>query len=144
VTSRETIYAALFSLVSAVPGLTSASRRVRHWNEVPAAEQPALIMEQVGETAQYQSWTMPPRWVLHVDLALYVNVGGDQQASPQALLNPFIDAVAAALAPPPGQEMQTLGGLVNACRLAGKIEIVGGGDWGPQAVALIPVEILVF
>jgi hypothetical protein len=140
---REAIYSALFALLSTIPGIVTFSRRVRHWTDVPPVEQPALIQEQFEESARYVGRAFPAKWTLSLNLALYVNVGNDQQAAPSQTLNPLLDAVLAALLPPPGQEEQTLGGLVSHCRLSGKVLIAEGGSLGPQAAALIPVEIVV-
>ena len=134
---------ALFALVSAIPGIITASRRVLHWTDVPPAQQPALIQEEWEETAHHVGRGFPTKWTLSLNLALYVNVGNDQQAAPSMVLNPLLDAIVAALEPPAGQEEQTLGGLVSHCRVSGKVVIAEGGSLGPQAAALIPVEIVV-
>ena len=39
--NRETIHAALFARLSAVPGFVTASRRLKHWSDTPGGEQPA-------------------------------------------------------------------------------------------------------
>ncbi|MGA7577853.1 MAG: hypothetical protein WBW52_06815 [Desulfobaccales bacterium] len=140
---REAIYSALFALLSTIPGIVTCSRRVRHWTDVPPAEQPALIQEQFEESARYVGRAFPAKWTLSLNLALYVNVGNDQQAAPSQTLNPLLDAVLAMLEPSGGQEEQTLGGLVSHCRISGKVLIAEGGSLGPQAAALIPVEIVV-
>jgi hypothetical protein len=61
------------------------------------------------------------------------------------VLNPLLDAIAAALAPT-GADLvagaQTLGGLVKHCWISGAIE-TDEGALGGQAVAIVPVEILV-
>lgn len=138
--TREPIYSALFALVSAMPGLQTASRRLVHWSDVAPANQPALYMAQTGEVAQTTVRGAPIRWTLSVDLYLYVNVGNDPNATPASILNPLLDALMAALMPSPGQ-VQTLGGRVSQCWIAGKIE-TDEGVLGPQSVAVIPIEIL--
>ncbi len=141
--NREAIYSALFALLSTIPGIVTFSRRVRHWTDVPPVEQPALIQEQFEESARYVGRAFPAKWTLSLNLALYVNVGHDQHAAPSTVLNPLLDAIVAALEAPEGQEEQTLGGLVSSCHVNGKIVIAEGGSLGPQAAALIPVEIVV-
>ena len=138
----EPIYAALFAKVKDAPGIVYATRRVKLWSDVPEAHQPALIQEQAGIGVQHQGPGFPPKWTLAADLALYVNAGNDQEAVPVITLNNLISAVCAALAPAGDQERQTLNGLVFDCRVNGKIEISEGGSLGPQAVAVIPVEIV--
>jgi hypothetical protein len=60
-----------------------------------------------------------------------------------AALNPLIDAIEAALAPPPVTGLQNLGlpEMVQHASIAGKVEINEGG-LRDQAAATIPVEIL--
>ena len=52
---REPIYAALFTLASGAANFVTVSRRLRHWSDVGAAEQPALFMIQKSETAEERS-----------------------------------------------------------------------------------------
>jgi len=56
-------------------------------------------------------------------------------------LNNEVDAIVAALDREPASGMQTLGGLVHDCRIAGDIE-TDEGRLGQQAVAIIPIEII--
>jgi len=136
--NRETIYAALFTLVSAAPGFVTSSRKLLHWNDVPPSARPALFQAQKGETA-VQVTGLPTKWMLGVDLYVYVSTKGVDH--PGAVLNPILDAIATMLDQPfPGQS-QTLGGLVQYARIDGKIE-TDEGTLGDDAVAIIPVTIL--
>ncbi len=138
-TPRETIYTALFALVSGAASFATASRRFRLITEVPVGQMPALYMSQAGETVA-RSRVAPPRYTMRVDVALYAqNPDASQSAAPQ--LNALIDAVEAALQPPvPGTD-QTLGGLVSHCYLCGEIELFEG-SLGNRAGAVIPIEIV--
>jgi hypothetical protein len=49
---REPIYAALFTLVAGAASFVTISRRLRHWSDIGAAEQPALFMIQKSENAE--------------------------------------------------------------------------------------------
>ncbi|MGO9622367.1 MAG: hypothetical protein ACLPT6_13305 [Desulfobaccales bacterium] len=140
---REAIYSALFALVSSIPGIVTASRRLVHWTDVPAVEQPAIYQAEMREGARRVGRGYPAKWTLGVSLFLYVNVGNDKNAVPSMILNPLIDAVVAQLEASASQEEQTLGGLVSSCHVDGEILIAEGGALGPQAAALIPVEIIV-
>lgn len=137
--SREAIHAALFRLVSGAANFVTVSRRLRHWGDVAAAEQPALFQIQKSETAK-QRRGLPPLWTLSVDLFLYAHAP-DELIPPSTVLNPLLDAVEAALAPDPIDLVQTLGGLVSHCWIDGKIE-TDEGVLGGQAVAIVPVAIL--
>jgi hypothetical protein len=139
VTNFEPIYAALFAKLEGIAGLKTSSRRLRHWNDVPKEQQPALFMIQVGEAPE-QVKGLPPKWRLGVEVYLYVNVAED--AAPATILNPLLGAVRDALGPGPVSNTQTLNGLASHAWIAGQIEVYDG-VLGSQAVALVPIEVLV-
>ena len=138
--NREPVYAALFALVQNAAPFVTASRRLRHWSDVAAAEQPALFAIQKSETAEERR-PLPVKWRARVDLYLYAQAP-DELTPPATVMNPLLDAVEAALAPDPASHVQSLGGLVQHCWIAGRIE-TDEGILGGQAVAIVPVEILV-
>lgn len=140
--SREPIYAALFGLVSGAAPFVTVDRRLRHWSNVAAAEQPALLMSQKSETASVKALGAPTVWTLSVDLYLYVH-SSDPYLSPATILNPLVDAVEAALLPAPATGIQDLGlpAWVQHAFITGKID-TDEGVLGDQAVAIVPVEIL--
>ncbi len=133
--SRETLYSALFALVSSATTFKVASRRVRLLNEVEPSLLPALFMQQVSETA-IASRTTPGKYTLRVDLAVYA-LADDASPSAAPQLNTLVDAVEAALVAQP----QTLGGLVSHCSVAGEI-VFFEGTLSNRAGAIIPVEIV--
>jgi hypothetical protein len=138
-TQREPIYAALFAKLSGIAGLVTKDRRLKHWNDVAPQLQPALFQAQRNETAVQQTG-LPVKWTFKVDVYLYVRTDGGQ--SPGPLINPLIDAIETALAPNAVESVQTLGGLVKHCWIDGAIE-TDEGTLGDQAVAIIPITILV-
>lgn len=141
--TREPIYAALFALVSGAAPFATASRRLRPWSVVEPAEQPALFQVQKRETAKAAEGS-PTSWCAEVDLYIYCQAPDDETA-PATVLNPLVDAIEAALAPA-GRDLpggtQTLGGLARHCWISGAIE-TDEGALGGQAVAIVPIEILV-
>lgn len=140
--SREPIYAALFDLVTSAADFVTTGRRLRHWNELTPAEQPALFMRQKSEVAAIPRLGAPTVWRLSVELHLYAHES-DPYAAPASVLNPLIDAVEAALAPPVATGMQNLGlpDMVQHAYIAGKI-VADEGVLRDQIAAVIPVEIL--
>jgi len=137
--SRESIYSALFALVSGAAPFVTTSRRVQLINTMQPSQLPALFQQQVGEDTQ-QVKGIPPKYRLSVELAIYAfNPDQNGAASPQ--LNALIDAVEAALAPDPATGVQTLGGLVSHCFINGKTEIFEG-DLGNRAAAVVPIDII--
>lgn len=141
--NREAIYAALFNLLSSVHGITVAERRLRHWNDVKPVEQPYLCLAQGNQTATQGSPAIGvnAKWLLDADIYIYVRTTGKQV--PGSVLNPILDEIEQALAPPfPDiNKCQNLGGLVEHCWIEGTIE-TDEGTLGDQAVAIIPVRIL--
>lgn len=139
---REAIYAALWALASGAAEFATASRRLRHWSDVAAAEQPALFMSEKGGQAQVKALGAPLVWTLYADFYLYVH-SSDPYGAPATILNPLLDALEAALAPSPATGLQTLGlpAMVSHAYIAGKID-TDEGVLGDQAIAIVPVAVL--
>ena len=141
--TREQIYSALFSLIQTAcqgAGVVTVSRKLMHWTDISAQQQPAVFQIQKDEEPE-QKWKVPTKWKLNVDLYVYVNTSANPNTAPSSLLNPIIDAIEAVLLPNEPNGPQTLGGLVSHAWISGKIE-TSEGVLGPQEVAIIPVEIL--
>lgn len=137
--NREAIFTALFTKLSASGVYVTKSRRLKHWNDVPKDAQPALFMAQGNQTAQTVRG-QPTRWTLNVDVYVYARTDGG--ADPGPIINQLLDAIEAALAPNAIENTQTLGGLCEWCRIEGAIE-TDEGTLGDQAVAIVPISILV-
>jgi len=137
--NRENIHAALFACVADVPGLVIASRRLRHWNDVPSSEMPALFLAQgrqlIGPPAANG---LPPKW--QFDATVYIYVSTVDQV-PGTVLNPIVDAVTALFDPTALGAPQTLGGLVEHARIEGAIE-TSEGVLGDVEVCMIPIRML--
>lgn len=137
--NREAIYQALFDKLATVPGLKTKSRKLKHWTDVPASEQPALFQAQRSEMAATSSGGTAIRWTMNVDVYVYVKTSAG--TPPATQLNNILDAIETALAPDnPIKNTNTLGGLVVHCRIDGMVE-TDEGNLGDQAVAIIPVVI---
>ncbi len=140
--SREPIYTALYERVAAAAPFVTTGRKLRHWSDLTAAEQPALFMRQKLEVASVVTLGAPTVWKFVVELYAYAH-SSDPYLAPAAVLNPLIDAVQIALAATSVTGVQDLGlpEMVQHAYIAGKIEITEG-VLRDQAVAVIPVEIL--
>ncbi|TDR82204.1 hypothetical protein [Paludibacterium purpuratum] len=137
---RETIYAALFARLAAIPTLVTTSRKLRHWSDVQPAEQPALFQAQKNQRGVVTTPGAPTKWTLPADVYLYAWAPDDQL--PSSIINSLLDAVEAALVPDnPMTGKCTLGGLVEHVYLDGEIE-TDGGVLGNQAIAIIPINIV--
>lgn len=139
---RETIYDALWALGANAARFTTVNRRLRHWTDVAPAEQPALFMSEKGGHAAIKRLGAPIVWTLYVEFYVYAHCS-DPYLAPGSILNTLLDALEAALAPPPATGVQRLGlpEMVQHAYIAGKIE-TDEGVLGDQAVAIVPVEIL--
>lgn len=142
VNSREQVYTALFDHMQNSGKLSMIkvfTRRLKHWSDVQPEDQPALYMEHTGESAKVMRG-LPTAHVLSVNLWIYVKTD-ENPTGP--VLNPILDAIDASLAPQTdGENTQTLGGLVHHCWIEGETQIFEG-DLGDEAVAIVPVKILV-
>lgn len=140
--NRETIYSTLFSTIQGIAvttGIKTISRRLLHWSDVPASQQPAIFQVQRYEDPLHKR-LLPTEWKLYADIYVYVNTGQDVHASPSILLNPILDALEA-LFPTDDLNPQTLGGLCSHCWIHSRIE-TSEGVMGAQEVAIVPIEIL--
>lgn len=143
VDSREEVYTAFFSHMQADTNLAALvktfTRRLKHWSDVAVEDQPALYLVHSGESRQVVRG-MPPALVLEMNLWIYVNTQGEPSGP---VLNPILDAVDKSLEPvTTGDNTQTLNGLVHHCWIEGQTQIFEG-DLGDEAVAIVPVKILV-
>jgi hypothetical protein len=140
--NREIVQSALFDLLtgsSGIPGLRSASRRLKAPQDVGAGNCPALFQIYKGETVE---WTgmQPLKRAMHLDLVLYAH-SGDRSFPTSSLLSPLLDAIERALGADDPASVQTLGGLVKRTTINGRIE-TDEGLLGEYAYAIVPIEIL--
>lgn len=143
-TDRDEILNALYSLLKTKLGsnVTTMGRRHMMPPQLTSAMQPALFVVQGGEHRDPRPRGTGGKLTMHVLLIAYCydnssNVDGTTQ------LNDLIEEIEDALAPAdPSTLVQTLGGLVYECWIEGETDI-DPGVFGQQAVAIIPVRILV-
>jgi hypothetical protein len=137
--SRETAYLALFARLQNITGIKNCTRKLTHWQDSPMENQPVLYMEQGGEVRNPVQG-LPARLVLEANLWLYVSTQGDPVGP---VLNPLLDAIGDTLEPIVAQNnRQTLGGVVHHCWIEGQTQVFEG-NLGEEAVAIIPVKMLV-
>jgi hypothetical protein len=121
-------------------GVLTFGRRVIPWDECQA--QPALFVRDPDERAEYGTGILQ-QLSIEAEVWIYSNLGANPAVAPVTGLNNLIDAVQGAMSPDdPMQQRYTIGGLVFWCRLKGRL-MKDPGDADGQAIAKIPVEILV-
>ena len=124
--TREQVLEALFAKLSTAYAFSAATRRNASPETLAPAGGSALALVVHHEDYHRPSPSAPPRRTLTALAIVYVNVGTDPNAVPDAVLNPIKDAIDAALkADNPTTGLCTLGGLVYR-RLSR-----GRGDPGP-------------
>lgn len=146
--TRETIYAAVFAFFSGLtaggsPLFKTATRKLSTWDGVSPEDQPALLMQEQSESVTRVKG-QPSIWRLSIKLFLYVHTGANNDPTivPAQILNPLLDAIQASLAiDDVSNNACTLGGLVSHCAIEGTVERFQG-DMGDEAVAIVPITIL--
>lgn len=140
--TREPIYAALFALLQTAigkAGVVTVKRGFKHFDDVNAADQPAVFMSQRAEVGAPQPRGMPSKWTLQVEVYIYAR-NDDTSLIAATPINNILDAITSALAAPI-DGVQTLGGLVAHCWIEGAIQI-DEGTFGQQGVAIVPIHML--
>ena len=138
--TRDGAMVSLLTLLSAGGAYKTTGRRLLLWDKVP--EQPALFLRHVGDDVPARRSGMPPRVTMECEAWIYSNAGQNPDVAPEAALNDLLDGIDLALRPPPGLEAQTLGGAVIHAWPEGRVEI-HPGDLDGQAIAIVPIKILV-
>lgn len=146
--TREQVMAALFAkLNNHVTGIQTYSRRITLPAEVGKLQLPALFLYRLRETIEPGGGAAPPKrhwdvWIVVVFRNTEKTVAGD------TILNPILDSIEDALKPSGagwvGLGNQTLGGLVQQCKIEGELHLEPG-DTDPQGLggAVIPLHIVI-
>lgn len=138
--TREAIMTALCDRVFAIADFRTTGRRVLAWERV--ADQPAAFVRNVGEAHERKGQALK-LVLLRAEIIIYSNGGRDPDEAPGSYLNDLLDAVEEAFDPDDSvRGTLTLGGLVADCRIEGEVEMAPG-DVGDQAIAIVPVTIVV-
>jgi hypothetical protein len=143
-TDRDGILNALFSLLKTKLGsnVTTIGRRHMMPPTLTSAMQPALFVVQGGEFREPHPRGTGGKITLQVLLVAYCYDNGSN-VDGSTKLNILIGQIEDALAPPDGSTLvQDLGGKAYHCWIDGEADI-DPGVFGQQAVAVIPVRILV-
>lgn len=139
--NREAIAEALFAKLKTVNGITTFSRRLRHWGCVPTGEQPSCFLSAGGEVYRHNLRGIPA--VVEMDYSIYFYAQSNDSLLPQTLQNNFLDGLDGILKPDSSmpEYALTLGGLVSDVRIDGKIE-TDEGLLGEQVVVIVPLKVI--
>lgn len=142
--NSEIIYQALFDRLKSIEGITTMSRRLRHFNSVSNDQRPALFVTQ-GNQLENPAKGLNAKIELSIDLYLYVYEQNPNLAI-STQINTYMDLIRESIKPdfPEMCEYQTLGGLIEHCWIDGTIEIYEGveGMLDGQGIVIIPVRVL--
>jgi len=148
INSREAIMTALFTKLQAavfsspINGSSTwvtTSRRLQLWADVAASSRPYMCMTEHHEQQVYKSENVPAYVTIMIDVFVYID-SKDQGTTPSIILNIILDALDAAIAPGPGEQRQTLGGLVSHCRVDGPV-LKDPGDIDGDGLIIYPIKI---
>lgn len=140
--TRETVMQALFTRLAAIPGLTSSSRRMTLPAMVAPGDMPRLMLWEQPERASNVT-SLPDKRVWEA-WAVIVFINDDPSVPGATIVNPFIDAIEAALAPDDrARNLCSLGGLVHYARIEGSIiKETGDTDTTGLGGAVVPIKIM--
>lgn len=145
---REEIAQALFAKLTAatfatpIRGKTTfqkTSRRVRLWTEVPREDRPSLMMMCHSESPRWSNELAPPYTEFDFEVFVYLDASGESYVA-DTDINIVLDALYAALKPPPHQRKQILNGLVSHARIEGQILRVPG-DLDGDGLIVVPIKV---
>ncbi len=140
--NREASYAALFNFLQMnVVGITTWTRFLRHWTDVPQDEMPYLCMAQ-GKQIPNSAKGKPTSWMFHGTFHLYIwtdaSYSDPSMVLPATIMNNLLDSIEQVLTPDNVMQSITLGTtFISHIKFEGDIETDDG--WlGQKAVALVP------
>lgn len=135
---REAIYAALFALVAQTPGLTSWQRKYIPVTKIDAPVAPLLCQVQGAQDGVWKGPQLGVPWTLAADLIVYVHADNCAPDPPIVRLNQILDDLELLVQGNLRGGEQTLGGLVQHCRMVGHVEVYESIE-SPIAFAIVPI-----
>jgi hypothetical protein len=143
--TRNQIMDALKSQLS--DNMTTVKNFVRKYQEFSntslSAEMPLLMICKPKESYPQRAITgLPPKRTWTVEIIINISVGQDQSVIPDETVCDIMDDLDNALRPPTGQDVLTLGGLVDHCYIMGDVVLIPG-DLDGIGMIHVPLEIVV-
>jgi hypothetical protein len=133
---------AFFALLQTLQGgsFTTVTRKLRHWDQVPAEEQPYLCMVEHTEHDMPVTRGLPLKRGWDLSIWVYAKAPNDSVSPGAPVLNNLLDAIEAAIAPPVYSNVLTLGGSAYRVWPEGAVK-KDPGDIDGQALAIYPIMI---
>lgn len=136
--SRRDIMEALRAQLAAVPNVLTTGTRLLNHDQV--SNQPALFAVHVDERPIEEPYNLRGQREITAEIWLYTRGTERTDGNLETAIDDLIDGVETALAPDPITNVNTLGGIIEACWLE-RIQISPGHAEG-QASAVVDVTIL--
>lgn len=148
--TRREIFTALFNWLRQIPPPAGApawktfSQAVKHWDDVPATDQPALFLQRGLETLEQKTFGVTK---IHFRALVWIYFRTDglktQNTYPDQITDPVLDSIEQLFQTlPPLATRLTLGGTVYHCWIDGTIASEPG-LMDNQAVIVVPISILI-
>ena len=142
-TTREQAIGALLTLLTSTSIFPKYGRRLRDTESIPAASTPALYIKTSHEEYERPNIALPPIRHIFVEAFIYIDVSGDVNSIPDAVLDTLNDQIDVLMQPDDLRNNRlTLGGLVTSAMIKGKVERAAGDVTG-KGVLIIPIEIVI-
>jgi hypothetical protein len=139
---RKAIWAAVYAKLATTVGAVTTGQTLLPYDQVQPEAQPALFMARTRDVHRNTAGR-PAILTLQADFFLYTNRGGDDTIVPSEQIDDMLDAIDALFAfDDVATGRCTLGGLVQHAWIEGETPIAEG-QGGAQAIAIVPVAILV-
>ncbi len=125
-------------------GFVTVRRRFMNWTQVPPADMPALYL---WEPDDEFVWVKEPlaKWNWHAEAVVYLTAPSDLTQDPISDIDAVKDAMFDTLKPT-GRDVpfgkQTLGGLVEHCRVEGRL-VKAAGDLDGISLLIVPIKALI-
>jgi hypothetical protein len=147
--SRKSVAAALLKQLTAGGQFTKTGRRDRAPEQAASPGKPGLFLVKPRENYSYEGDNrgVPPVRDMRFLAVVYTDFSGDENAIPADVIDDLLDAVDAALAPSPTDQVinggrQTLGGLVYDCRIEGESDLAPGDVQG-KGQTVVPIRVTI-
>lgn len=144
--SRETAYAALWTLLLTVPAPAGSvwgerKRGVKQWDQVPPGSQPAMFLQQGPQRASRRREQGLTTWEWYAEAMVYFRYDTIGTDADWLFTNTLIDSLDTVIQGSRG-ERQTLGGVIYDCYIDGECGLYDAIDDPNQGVVLIPIVML--
>ena len=143
--TRSAVFNALFYLLKTIPPPVgekwkTASQFLKQYDEVDAAEQPAIFLLRAPQSAEQKTYGVT-KWTFRASAWIYYRTDGlrTEHTYPDQLTDQFLDNIEATFQTDLGVSL-TLGGLVKHCWIDGTC-YADPGISDPQAIIIIPISI---